>query len=88
MAKRYATTYSNGHFVQTSNPHEANQWFVYDDAQAFHLSGKVVSWSDFRAAVEAAMEAKLEKKMQAHKKIYYREGVSKFSPLVSKWIRK
>lgn len=67
MAKRYSTTYSNGHTVETSRAHEANNWINYDEAQTFRLSGKTVSAKEFYAAVRAAVEAAFEKKNETHK---------------------
>ena len=83
--KRYATTYSNGHTVETSLAHEANNIQNFDDAQAFFLSGKSVTAQEFYAAAQKALDAKLAKKEQTHKKVRVLYGNSA-ACYVSKWV--
>jgi hypothetical protein len=83
--KRYATTYSNGHTAQTSLAHEANNIQNFDDAQAFFLSGKPVTAQEFYAAAQQAINAKLAKKEQTHKKVRVLHGSSAGS-YVYKWV--
>ena len=87
MAKRYSTTYSNGHTVETSRAHEANCWINYDDQQTFSLSGKQVAAEEFYAAVRAAVEAAFDKKNETHKQISVLHGSSAAS-YVTKWVRR
>ena len=87
MTKRYATTYSNGHTVQSSSAHEARNFIHYDEAQKFHLSGKPVSASEFFAAVDDAVQAAWDKKNETHKLIRVLHGSSAAS-YVKKWVRR
>ena len=83
--KRYATTYSNGHTAQTSLAHEASNIQNFDDAQAFFLSGKPVTAQEFYAAAQQAINAKLAKKEQTHKKVRVLHG-SSVGCYVYKWV--
>ena len=85
MAKRYSTTYSNGHTVETSSAHEANCWINYDDQQTFRLSGKQVTAQEFYTAVRNAVDAAWEKKNETHKRVRVLHGSSAAS-YVEKWI--
>lgn len=85
MAKRYSTTYSNGHTVETSRPHEANCWINYDDQQIFRLSGNVVTAEEFYFAVLKAVEAAWDKKNETHKRVRVLHG-SSAANYVEKWI--
>jgi hypothetical protein len=87
MTKRYATTYSNGHTVETSSPHEAAGWQNYDDAQTFALSGKPVSAVEFYAAARVACDAAWDKKNQTHKRVRVLYGNSVASH-IEKWVRR
>ena len=87
MAKRYATTYSNGYTEQSSSPHEARNFHYFDDAQTFALSGKPVSAAEFYAAVDAAIGAAWVKKNETHKQISVQHGVTPFAR-VTKWVRR
>ena len=83
--KRYATTYSNGHTIETSLSHEASNIQNFDDAQLFFLSGKPVIAQEFYAAAQQANNAKLAKKEQTHKKVRVLYGSSAAS-YVNKWV--
>lgn len=87
MAKRYATTYSNGHTVETSSAHEAASWICYDDEQIFALSGKPVSAAEFYAVVDAAIAAAWSKKNETHKRVRVLHG-SSVANYVEKWVRR
>jgi len=83
--KRYTTTYSNGHTVETSLAHEAINIQNFDDAQIFFLSGKPVAAAEFYADAQQAMAAKLAKKEQTHKKVRVLYG-SSAACYVAKWV--
>ena len=83
--KRYATIYSNGHTAQTSLAYEANNILNFDDAQAFFLSGKPVTAAEFYTAAQQAIDAKLAKKEQTHKKVRVLHG-SSVGCYVYKWV--
>ena len=83
--KRYATTYNNGHHVETSLAYEAINIQNFDDAQAFFLSGKPVTAQEFYAAARQVLDAKLAKKEQTHKKVRVLHGSSAGS-YVHKWV--
>jgi hypothetical protein len=85
MAKRYATTYSNGHAAETSSPHEAMNFVNYDDAQTWRVAGKQVTVAEFFAAVRAAVDAAWDKKNQTHKRVRVLHGNSA-ACYVTKWI--
>ena len=85
--KRYATTYSNGHTVESSNMHEAHNFGHYDDAQTFRLAGKPVDASEFFKAVDLAREAAWDKKCETHKRVRVLYG-SSVACYVEKWVRK
>lgn len=87
MTKRYATTYSNGHTVETSSAHEANNFVKYDEAQTFALSGKPVSSDDFYSAVRVACDTAWDKKNQTHKRVRVLYGNS-VACHVNKWVRR
>lgn len=87
MTKRYSTTYSTGHTVETSSPHEANNWVNYDDAQKFFLSGKPVSVEEFFAAALESIQAKWDKKLETHKRVRVLHG-SSVACYVEKWVQK
>jgi hypothetical protein len=83
--KRYTTKLSNGHIIETSLAHEASNIQNFDDAQAFFLSGKAVTAQEFYAAAQQALDAKLTKKEQTHKKVRVLYGSSAGS-YVYKWV--
>jgi hypothetical protein len=83
--KRYATTYSNGHTVETSLAHEASNIQNFDDVQIFFLSGKPVAAAKFYAAAQQSLAAKLAKKEQTHKKVRVLYGNSA-ACYVAKWV--
>ena len=85
--KRYATTYSNGHTVETSSPHDAINFVNYDDAQLWFLKGKQVSAEVFFSVIREACEAYLENKMETHKQVRVRHGSSVLG-FKTIWIRK
>jgi hypothetical protein len=85
MPKRYATTYSNGHAVETSSPHEAMNFCNYDDAQTWRVAGKVVTAVEFFAAARAAVDAAWDKKNQTHKRVRVLHGNS-VACYVNKWV--
>lgn len=85
MAKRYATTYSNGHTADTSSPHEANNFVNYGDGQTFTLSGKPVTDEEFFAAVRDAIDAAWDKKNLTHKRVRVLHG-SSVASYVHKWV--
>ena len=83
--KRYSTTYSNGHTVETSIPHEAANWQNYGNGQQFFLSGKLVSATNFYAVLNDAKQAYFDKKNQTHKQVRMLHGAS-VANYVTKWI--
>lgn len=85
--KRYATTYSNGHTVESSSAHEANNFGNYDDAQTFRLAGAPVTAAEFFAATTAAMQAAWDKKSETHRRVSVQHGATHLSR-VEKWVRK
>jgi hypothetical protein len=85
MAKRYATTYSNGYIVETSRAHEAMNFQNYDDAQTWRLAGKQVTAVEFFNAVQSAVNAAWEKKNQTHKQVSVQHGATQFGR-VTKWV--
>jgi len=87
MTKRYSTTYSNGHTVETSSPHEARNFVNYDAAQTFRLSGRDVSASNFFAAANEACVAAWDKKNETHKRVCVLHG-SSIGCYVTKWVRR
>lgn len=87
MTKRYSTTYSTGYTVETSSPHEANNWVNYDDAQKFFLSGKPASVEEFFAAARESIQAKWDKKLETHKRVRVLYG-SSVACYVEKWVQK
>lgn len=87
MPKRFATTYSNGHTVESSSAHEAANWINHDEAQTFSVSGAPVSAIDFYAAARAAVQVALDKKLETHKRVRVLYGSSAAS-YVYKWVRK
>jgi hypothetical protein len=87
MTKRYATTYSNGHTVETSKASEAHNFVNYEDAQTFRLDGATVSAAEFFAATKGAMEAAFDRKSVTHKLVSVQHGASQFGR-VTKWVRK
>ena len=87
MAKRYATTYSNGYAIESSNAHEARNFVNYDDAQKFFLSGKQVGAAEFFAAVDAAVQVAWDKKSETHKLVSVQHGATQFGR-VNKWVRR
>lgn len=87
MSKRYTTTYSSGHAVETSSPHEAANWQNYGEGQTFALAGKPVSAEAFYAVVIAAVEAAWDKKAATHKRVRVLHG-SSVAGYVTKWARK
>ena len=86
MTKRYATTYSNGHTVETSSPHEAFNFRNYD-GQTFALAGKPASAVEFYAAVRVAIDAAWAKKNETHKQVRVLYG-SSTGCYVTKWVRR
>jgi len=87
MPKRYATTYSNGHTVESNSPHEAINFGNYDDKQIFLMTGEQCSPEDFFAAVNAAVDAAWDKKAETHKRVRVLHG-SSVAGYVEKWVRK
>jgi ribose 5-phosphate isomerase RpiB len=85
MNKHYATTYSNGHTVETNSAHEALNFVNYDDAQVWRLAGKQVTATEFFNAVRDAVDAAWDKKNQTHKRVRVLHGSSSAS-YVTKWI--
>ena len=85
MAKRYGTTYSNGHAAETSSPHEAMNFRNYDDAQTWRIAGKQVTAVEFFAAARAAVDAAWDKKNQTHKRVRVLHGNS-VACYVNKWV--
>ena len=85
--KRYATTYSNGHTVETSSAHEAHSFVNMDGAQRFFLAGEQVSAVEFFAAAGAATQAAWDKKAETHKRVRSLYG-SSIGCYVEKWVRK
>jgi hypothetical protein len=84
--KRYATTYSNGHTVETSSCHEACN-FPNHGGQMFFLTGKEVTATRFYAAAEAAVQDAYAKKCETHKRVSVQQGATQFGR-VTKWVRK
>lgn len=87
MTKRYATTYSNGHAVESSSAHEAMNWANVDDEQTFALSGKPVSAADFYAAANDAVQQAWNKKSVTHKRVTVLHG-SSVASYVTKWVKR
>lgn len=87
MSKRFATTLSNGHTLESSSAHEAANWQNYDDAQTFALSGKAVPAVEFYAAAHAAVQQAWDKKSETHKRVRVLHG-SSVASYVEKWVRK
>jgi ribose 5-phosphate isomerase RpiB len=87
MAKRYATTYSNGCAIESSSAHEARNFVNHDDAQKFFLSGKQVGAAEFFAAVDTAVQAAWDKKSETHKRVSVQHGATQFGR-VTKWVRR
>ncbi len=87
MTKRYSTTLSNGHVMESSSAHEAHNFQHYDAAQTFALSGKPVSAAEFRAAVDSAIEAAWAKKLETHKRVNVQHGATHLAR-VTKWVRR
>jgi hypothetical protein len=85
--KRYATTYSNGHSVESDSPFEAINFGNYDDEQLFLMTGEQCSPEDFFVAVKAAVDAAWDKKAETHKRVYVLHG-SSVCCHVEKWVRK
>jgi hypothetical protein len=85
MTKRYATTYSNGHTVETTSAHEAMSFQNYDDAQTWRVAGKQVTAVEFFSAVRSAVDAAWDKKNQTHKRVRVLHGNSVAS-YVNKWV--
>ena len=83
--KRYSTTYSNGHTVESSSAFEAFNWSKQDDQQTFALSGKPVSAAVFHSAVNKATQAYYDKKNQTHKQVRVLHG-SSVASYVTKWV--
>ena len=83
--KRYATTYSNGHTAETSFAYEASNIQNFGNAQVFFLSGKPVTAQEFYATAQQALDAKLAKKEQTHKKVRVLHG-SSAGCYVYKWV--
>jgi hypothetical protein len=83
--KRYATTYSSGHTVESSSPYEAFNWQHHDEEQKFFLSGKPVTSADFYAAIQLARDAAFDKKNKTHKQVRVLHG-SSVACYVTKWI--
>jgi methionine aminopeptidase len=87
MTKRYATTYSNGHTVETASAHEAHNFGNFDDRQTFRLAGVPVSAAEFFASTAAAMQAAWNKKAETHRRVSVQHGATHLSR-VEKWVRK
>lgn len=87
MGKRYATTYSNGHTVETSSASEAHNFSNYDDAQTLRITGEPVSAAEFFSATAEAMQAAWDKKAETHKRVRVLHG-SSVGCYVEKWVRK
>jgi hypothetical protein len=87
MAKRYATTYSNGHTVESGSAHEAHNFGSYDDAQTFRLAGAQVGAAEFFAATAAAMQAAWDTKTETHRRVSVQHGATHLAR-VEKWVRK
>jgi hypothetical protein len=85
--KRFSTTLSNGHALESSAPHEARNWTHFDAAQTFALAGKPVDAATFYAAVEAGCDAWEAKKAETHKRVRVLHGSSVLGR-VTKWVRK
>lgn len=85
--KRFATTYPNGHTVETSSAHEAQSIQNYGNAQAFFLSGDPVSPVKFFSEVECAVGAAWDKKSTTHKRVRMLHGSSAAS-YVEKWVKR
>jgi hypothetical protein len=85
--KRYATTYSSGHTVESSSPYEAFNWQHHDDNQKFFLSGKSVTAVEFYAAIQQARDVAFDKKNKTHKQVRVLYG-SSFANYVTKWVRR
>lgn len=85
--KRYATTLSNGHRIETSSCHEAQNIQNYDNQQTFELAGKLVTAVEFFAAARTAVDAAWAKKEQTHRRARVRHG-SSAGCYVEKWVRR
>jgi hypothetical protein len=85
--KRYATTYSTGHTVESSSPYEAFNWQHHDEEQKFFLSGKPVASAEFYAAIQQARDAAFDKKNKTHKQVRVLYG-SSVANYVTKWVRR
>ena len=85
--KRFATTYTNGHTVETSSPHEAQNIQNFDDAQTFFLAGKPVAAAKFFAEVQSAVQVAWDKKNETHKRMRVLHG-SSVGCYVEKWVRR
>ena len=87
MLKRYSTTYSSGHTVETNSPHEANNFVRHDDAQTFRISGETVSAREFFAATKLAVQVAWNKKSETHRRVSVQYGATHLGR-VEKWVRK
>ena len=87
MTKRYSTTYSNGHTVETSSAAEAHNFVNYGDGQTFRLAGVTVSAAEFFAAARSAMQAAFDRKSVTHKLVSVQHGATHFGR-VTKWVRR
>jgi hypothetical protein len=85
--KRYSTTYSSGHTVESSSPYEAFNWQHHDNEQKFFLSGKPVSAEVFYAAIQQARQKDFDKKNETHKQVRVLYG-SSVASYVTKWVKK
>jgi hypothetical protein len=84
--KFYATTYSNGHTVETSICHEARN-FPNHGGQRFFLAGGEVTAARFYAVAETAVQDAYAKKCETHKRVSVQHGATHLSR-VEKWVRK
>lgn len=84
---RYETTLTNGHTMETNNPHEAQNFTHYTTEQTFSLFGKPVAAEKFYAAVREAVEAAWGKKCETHRRVSVQRGATHLGR-VEKWVRK
>ncbi len=85
--KRFATTLSNGHTMESSSPHEAQNFQHYDAVQTFALSGKPATAAEFYAATSAGVQAAFDKKNTTHKIVSVQHGATHLGR-VTKWVRR
>lgn len=87
MAKRFATTYSNGFTQETSNVNEAFNFMMMEETQKFFLKGVEVSYDDFYQECVQLRDAAYAKKCETHKKVVVLHG-SSVASYVTKWVKK